>query len=172
MTVREEQICAGPLRRLGAMLYDTLLVIAVLMIATLPFLPLANGRVLTPREVGALAYLYWAWELAVVAAYFGFFWTRKGRTLGMQAWRLRIERFDSILPTWGDAMLRLSSACLPWLPGFAIMTIAEHVATREPLMQIGVGALSLGLLNYFIAYFDTERRALHDRWLQTRIVRR
>ena len=49
---------AGVLRRFGAIIYDTLICVAVLMIATVPFIPFLNGKVLDPSEVGSLAYVY------------------------------------------------------------------------------------------------------------------
>jgi uncharacterized RDD family membrane protein YckC len=160
---------AGPLRRLGAMVYDLLLVIAVLMLATAPFVPFLNGQVLMPQEVGALAYVYWTWEIIVIVAFLGFFWTRRGCTLGMQAWRLRIETNEGRLPSWRDALERIAWALAPWLPGFSLIAIAEG-GGGYPLMRVGCAGLSLGLLNYCAAYFDPQRRAWHDRRLKTRIV--
>ncbi len=161
---------AGPMRRLGAMLYDTLLVIAVLMVATLPFLPFVKDKVLVPSEAGALAYVYRLWQVAMIAFYFGFFWCAKGRTLGMQAWRLRIERNDSPRVTWSDAFKRFACASLPWMPAFVVMAVAEHGNSRDVLMPIGTGLLAIGLLNYLAAYWTEDRRAWHERKLQTRIV--
>jgi uncharacterized RDD family membrane protein YckC len=170
MNSSAEPISAGPLRRLGAMLYDTLLVIAVLMVATLPFVLVANDA-MVPSKVGAMAYLYWTWEIGITAAYFGIFWTRKNRTLGMQAWRLGIQRIDGAPVAWRDALARFGSACLPWLPGFALMTIAEHSDSRSTLLPIGAALLAAGFMNYFAAYWTAGRRALHEQWLATRIVR-
>lgn len=170
MTFVPVRVPAGPLRRLGAMLYDSLLVIAVLMVATIPFLPaLGEKQALVPQDVGAVAYVYWGWEFIVLALYFGYFWASKGRTLGMQAWRICIVRIDSAQPTWVDAMARFASAWIPWLPALLTMSVAEHVAL--PVMPIGIALLGLGLVNYFAAYVSPDRRTLHERWLSTRIVR-
>jgi len=163
---------ASPLRRLAAMLYDVLPLIAVVMVATAPFIPFLNGRVLLPSEVGVLAYVYWLWEIVVIVLFFGVFWTRKGRTLGMQAWRLRIETSEGQLPRWRDVVQRLAWATVPWLPAFVTMTIAEHVTARNTIMPIGAALLVLVLLNYCAAWWDSQRRAWHDRWLRTRIVMR
>jgi uncharacterized RDD family membrane protein YckC len=164
-------VSAGPLRRFGAMLYDTLIVIALQFVATLPFLPFLHGRVLMASEVGALAYFYHAWQVLVIVLFFGFFWTRNGRTLGTQAWRLRVEKESGALPSWRDAIMRLLFASLPWLPAFAVLTAAEHFEPRQLLLQIGVALLGLGLLNYLAAYIDPRRRSWHDRFLRTRVVR-
>lgn len=134
---------AGVLRRLGAMLYDALIVIAVLALATFPFIPFLDGRVLVPREVGALAYAYWVWELVVIGAFFGYFWTTRGQTVGMLAWRLKVVRADGARLTWRDALLRLAGAC--------------------------VSAAALGL-GYFWIWVDRDHCAWHDRWSGTRVI--
>jgi uncharacterized RDD family membrane protein YckC len=168
----EPAASAGPLRRFGAMVYDTLIVIAIQAVATLPFLPFLHDRRLVVKEVGALAYVYHAWQVTVIVLFFGFFWTRSGKTLGMQAWRLRIETLDGSLPIWRDAILRLLLAALPWLPAFALLSISEQLATKGSLLWAGVILLALGPLNYLSAYFDPGRRSWHDRYLDTRIVRK
>jgi len=153
------------------MFYDALLMTAVQIVATVPFLPFLHGRVLVAREVGALAYLYHAWQLLVVVMFFGVFWTHKGRTLGMQAWQLRMRALDGALPTWRDALRRLLYAAIPWLPAFAVLTLADNLQPREILLWIGGGLSALGFANYFVAWLDPERRSWHDRFLRTRVVK-
>lgn len=162
---------AGPLRRLGAMFYDLLLIVALQIVGTAPFLPFLKDRVLVASEVGALAYVYHAWQLVLVVAFFGFFWTRNGRTLGMQAWRLRMRTLEGGLPTWRDALLRLWFAALPWLPAFTVLTAADYLQPRIVLLWTGGGLLALGFANYFAAWFDAERRSWHDRFLRTRVIK-
>jgi len=102
-------------RRLGAILYDALLVIALEFLATALLMPLSRGAILR-ATVGAWELAYQLLLIAVVVAFFGFFWTRRGQTLGMMAWRLRLVRDDGALPTWQDALKRLAAALLSWLP--------------------------------------------------------
>jgi uncharacterized RDD family membrane protein YckC len=165
-------VSAGPVRRLGALVYDTLIVIALQIVATVPFIPFVQGRVLVASEVGVLAYFYHVWQVVVIVLFFGFFWTRSGRTLGMQAWRLRVETEHGSLPSWRDAIMRMLAATLPWLPAFVVLAAAERFEARRLLLQIGVALLGLGLLNYLIAWFDPQRLSWHDRFLRTRIVKR
>jgi uncharacterized RDD family membrane protein YckC len=134
---------AGVGRRFGAMLYDALLVIALLMIVTAAFLPLTGGEAITFERVGAFEYVYRLMLLGVVVAFFGVFWTRRGQTLGMAAWRLRLVRADGAPVTWRDVLARLAGACASWL------------------------ALGLG---YFWIWFDRDRLAWHDRWSGTRVI--
>lgn len=98
-------------RRLGAMLYDTLLILALLMAATLPFVAVRGGEPVEPGEP-----LYQLVMLAVAWAFFTGFWTRSGRTLGMQSWRLQIETMDGRRPGVATATMRFLAAILSWLP--------------------------------------------------------
>ncbi len=98
-------------RRLGAIAYDTLLVLALLFVATLPFVALRRGD---PVDAGTLPYQLTL--LAVVYLFFVGFWTWYGRTLGMQSWRLRIETRDGQAPSLWQASLRFFAAILSWLP--------------------------------------------------------
>jgi len=160
---------AGFIRRTGAMIYDALLVLAVLMIATVPFLPFVHGKVLVPQEVGWLAYLYRAWLVFVVVLFFVFFWTRRGQTVGMQAWRLRLENESGELLTWPQSFKRLVLAMLPWLPGLLMLVLAEHLNSMR-MKQVGYGLLLLGVLSLATLWWDPERRTWHDRWTHSRVV--
>ncbi len=83
--------CGLP-RRLAAMLYDSLLVTAILMLSTvLVIIPLG-------REVPAGSLAFQFYLLVVAWAYFAISW-RAGQTLGMKAWRIRIVAGDQP-PGW------------------------------------------------------------------------
>jgi uncharacterized RDD family membrane protein YckC len=125
------------------MFYDLLIVIALLMVVTAAFLPLSGGEALSVERVGALEYVYRLVLLATIVLFFGLFWTRRGQTLGMAAWRLRIERDDGGRITWTQVLQRLAGAL------------------------VSLGALGLG---YFWIWIDRDRRAWHDRWSRSRVV--
>jgi uncharacterized RDD family membrane protein YckC len=98
-------------RRLGAMLYDGLLVLALMMFATVPFVIVRGGESVEPGDpYYRLAMLIIAW------LFFAGFWSRSGRTLGLQAWRLRIETSAGERPGFGVASLRFLAALISWLP--------------------------------------------------------
>jgi uncharacterized RDD family membrane protein YckC len=165
------QRSAGIGRRFGAIVYDALILIGVLAIATFPFLPFLNGKVLVPREVGALAYGYWLWELLLVTGFFVFFWTRRGQTLGMLAWRLRIQRADGENLRWRDAVRRLAlvaALLTPAAAGYQLVWREWNDANARTLATV------IALLPFFAAYFwiwiDRDRLAWHDRWSGTRVV--
>ena len=134
---------AGVLRRFGAMLYDLLLVLALLFIVTALFLPFTGGEAITPDRSVAVERIYQSALLLVVVLFFCIFWTWRGQTVGMVAWRLRVERSDGTLLTWRDALLRLGGACVS-------------------LAAVGMG--------YFWIWIDRDRLAWHDRWSGTRVV--
>jgi uncharacterized RDD family membrane protein YckC len=134
---------AGLLRRLGAVLYDAMLLLALLMIATAAFLPLTGGEALDPGAHPALEFVYRMVLVLLIVGYFGTFWTRRGQTLGMASWRLRIERNDGATLGWRDTTLRLAAALLSWLP-------------------FGLGYLWIAI--------DPQHRAWHDRLSGTRIL--
>lgn len=99
-------------RRLAAMLYDSLLVIALLFIATIPFIAVRGGE---PVETSG-NFAYQATLVLVVYAFFVGFWTTKGRTLGMQSWGLQLESANREPPTVTQASVRFIAALLSLAP--------------------------------------------------------
>jgi len=102
----------GLFRRLAAMLYDALLVIALLWLITLPFIALRGGEAV---EIGENA-LYRVILVAVTYGFFVGFWIRSGRTLGMQSWRLQLIDADGNRPTLAIASVRFIAAIISWAP--------------------------------------------------------
>lgn len=91
---------AGLRRRFAAMLYDSLLVIALLFLATLPFTALRGGEAIE----GSTAY-----ELSLILTVYLFFlgfWSTRGRTLGMQSWGLQLEDANGRVPSPQQASIR------------------------------------------------------------------
>lgn len=101
----------GLARRLGAMLYDSLLLLAVLFVATFAVLPLTGGE-----PVASGNPLYAAYLLGVVYLYFTWQWVRGGRTLGMQAWRVRVVTACGARPGWRACTMRFLGSVLCWAP--------------------------------------------------------
>ena len=87
-------------RRFAAMLYDSLLIVALLFLATLPFTALRGGEAVE----GSTAY-----ELSLVLVVYLFFlgfWSTRGRTLGMQSWGLQLEDANGCVPSPRQASIR------------------------------------------------------------------
>lgn len=76
----------GLARRLACAIYEWLILAALVLIATFPFLALAGDS-----TTGFRRHLLQAYVVAVVGAYFVGFWTRGGQTLAMKTWRIRLE---------------------------------------------------------------------------------
>jgi uncharacterized RDD family membrane protein YckC len=108
-----EQVCLSPglLRRLAAIFYDTLLLFSVLFFATLLVLWLTGGRAIEPHHP-----LYTAYLLLIAFFYFAWSWLHGGQTLGMRAWRIRIQRSNGTSVSWRQALVRFVTALASWLP--------------------------------------------------------
>jgi uncharacterized RDD family membrane protein YckC len=100
---------AGLFRRLGAMLYDTLLVVAMWMATLFPMVAIANHAVYG-ATVQTILFLE-------TYAFFVLFWLYRGQTLGMLAWKLAVGTEDGSPLSLRQATLRffgamVSAACL------------------------------------------------------------
>ncbi len=100
----------GLLRRFAAILYDCLLVGALLFLATVPFIATRGGE---PVEIGANT-VYRVVLALVIFLFFTGYWTWRGRTLGMQSWGLQLETMDGNRPTFARASMRFFAAILSW----------------------------------------------------------
>lgn len=115
---------AGFLRRLGAWLYDVLIILALEMmaggavVATLEMLygigAINYGEF---QDVGAFLNGHVIWSIAyplylvlVAVTFFSFFWCKGGQTLGMRAWKLRIQNIDGSNISIGQSLIRLTAA--------------------------------------------------------------
>ena len=98
----------APLRiRLAAMVYELLLVVAVVFVASFIFIPLVGDTQVAWRKFVFQAYL-----AGVLFAYFSAFWLRSGQTLAMKTWRIRLVDLDGKLIHLKQAGLRFVLAFL------------------------------------------------------------
>jgi len=135
---------AGFWRRVAALIYDCLLLIALLMVFTGASLVFTHGNAVLPETAGPWTYVYRAGLVLVIATYFVGNWMHSGQTLGMRAWRLWVVDERGTRLNLGPALLRFALAVVAWTPA------------------------ALGVLWLFI---DPERLAIHDRLAKTRLVR-
>ncbi len=138
---------AGFARRLGAMIYDSFLVAAIWLLVTALHLMVARYLLGIPAEQVGSSPL-WALSLQILLlgsafAFFTFCWVRGGTTLGMQAWRLRVQTLDGRSITPAQSLLR------------CVMAI------------VSIAVLGLG---YLWILFDAERRSWGDIVSGTRVV--
>lgn len=144
------QAGANLFRRLAAMVYDSLLLLG---------LSFAYGGIFAvwipnwlsdqPTPLGELPYgdvgmfffqLGW---LALIVGFFTYFWHRGGQTLGMRAWRLRIQRPDGGRLSYAQCLIRC---------GLAFLSMAA----------VGLG--------YLWCLVDRDRQTAHDRLSGTETV--
>jgi uncharacterized RDD family membrane protein YckC len=135
---------AGFGRRAAALVYDALLVVALLVIFTFGALIFTHGTAVTSADAGAWVYAYRAGLVLVIAGYYLLNWLRSGQTLGMRAWRLRVVTDSGKPLSFSAAALRLIFGALAWAPA-------------------ALGVLWL--------YVDPDHLALHDRLSGTRVLR-
>jgi uncharacterized RDD family membrane protein YckC len=134
-------------RRLAALLYDTCLVLPIIMACValsmgLRILIIGEGSpqlgegTLSPHLVQAIAFLS-------VTAFFSWFWLRSGQTLGMQAWRVKLVSYRGETVSPSQALLRCVGAA--------------------------VSALCLGM-GYWWCLFDPNKRYWHDYLSGTELI--
>ncbi|MDP2098837.1 MAG: RDD family protein [Methylobacter sp.] len=97
------------MRRLAVILYDVLLLIALLFVATALVLPLNAGEAFTAQQFYFPLYL-----LLVSFFFYAWFWTHGGQTLGLRAWKIRVLTLDRQPISWKQAALRFSLALFSW----------------------------------------------------------
>ena len=91
---------AGLGRRLLSLTYEALLVTAVVLAGSLPFVMFAHGAGSIARP------LFQLYLVALIGAYFTWQWRRGGRTLAMKTWRLKLVTRAGTALTWRDAVRR------------------------------------------------------------------
>ncbi|MCS0248623.1 RDD family protein [Vibrio alginolyticus] len=144
---------AGLFRRLAALIYDTLIIIAIEMMAA----GIVMAVVFALNAAGLLSYgeyadaadmlgkhpvlspLFTLYLAGVWIYFFVFFWTRAGQTLGMRAWKLRVRNAKDGAPiTVTQALIRISTS------GFGLANLTVPI--------------------------DSKRRGFHDIWAKTEVV--
>jgi uncharacterized RDD family membrane protein YckC len=121
---------AGPLRRLLAMFYDSLLLISALLVATALVMTFTHGTLSYHNPY------YRTLLFLICFSFHSWFWLHGGQTLGMRAWRLRVQnRHGGPISIW-QALLRF---------------------------MVAIPALALGGLGFLWMLVDRDRMTLYDR---------
>ncbi len=156
-TLEEHFPRAGFRRRVGSWIYDFLIAFAVYMVAgAVSFLIMFLGYYFGLYGMqgfehfsDTIANTYWLrwpnefWKLTWVSFFFVFFWTKSGQTLGMKAWRLRLQNQDGTRITRTTGLKRL----LPTLLGLGNLTVLfdrkNKLSLQDRLTNTEVVILSL-----------------------------
>jgi uncharacterized RDD family membrane protein YckC len=132
---------AGAFRRIAALVYDLIVIIAIQFLVTALYLLLVL-RGSAPEHATLLQVTLFPLLLAATFGFYAWFWRHGGQTLGMRAWKLKVV----------DARL------------------AGHPVTlTQCLLRFVTGLLSAGVC-YLVIYTDPSRDALHDRMSGTRTL--
>jgi uncharacterized RDD family membrane protein YckC len=102
-------LAAGFLRIMGAVIYDSLLLLAVLFLATAIVLPFNAGEAFSTDQ-----YVFPAYLLAVSLVFYGWFWTHGGQTLGLKSWKIKLCNQDGGSVSWQQVSIRFFAAILSW----------------------------------------------------------
>jgi uncharacterized RDD family membrane protein YckC len=125
------------LRRLAAIIYDSLLLGGVLIVASALawglMAALLGSEAVTLHNPLRSNPFFQTYLLLVCFFFYGGSWVRGGQTLGMRAWRLQVRRTDGRGMSWQQALLRFLTAAL-WVTPFYL----------HPLFKISIN-LSLGI---------------------------
>jgi uncharacterized RDD family membrane protein YckC len=130
---------AGLPRRLAAACYDLLLLGGILMVSSYAVIVARGGEPVAAGNVVFRLFL-----AAQVATFFIYFWCRGGQTLGMRAWRIRVESAQGGPLSVKVATIRFTAALL------------------------SLAVLGLGFAWILV---DPHRNAWHDRLSGTRVAR-
>jgi len=120
-------------RRSAAFLYDCLLLIALFFVITTVVIALNDGQAVQH-------FLYKLFLFAVGFIFFDWFWRHGGQTLGMRAWRIRVEDKN-----------------------------AGPITRKQTLKRYICGTLLFGITLLYM-FVSTRQEALHDKYSNTKIV--
>jgi uncharacterized RDD family membrane protein YckC len=84
-----------------AMLYDTVILLGLLIVATALALPFGDVN-----KVALHDFWFTLWLLTVCFAYLGGCWRYGGMTMGMRAWRLKLVSANDRKISWPRCLLR------------------------------------------------------------------
>ncbi|MBE1158893.1 RDD family protein [Dyella acidiphila] len=141
-------------RRLLALLYDVVAVLAIVMVVGLLCQLATHGQLITNGAQVRIAWWYQPLQALVVAAYFVVSWLRGGQTLGMRPWRIRVTNDHGAALTLRQTLVRVLVAALPLL----LLLLAPAFGLRTALWAV---ACAWGLW-FVAALFGSRGQAVHD----------
>ncbi|WP_425490459.1 RDD family protein [Dyella mobilis] len=150
-------------RRLIALVYDLVAVLAIVMVVGLVCQLATHGQLITTGTQVHIAWWYQPLQAIVVAAYFVVSWLRGGQTLGMRPWRIRVTNGNGAPLTWQQALIRALVAALPLL----FLFLAPVLGLKPVLWAVAGGWIAW----FAAALFVPRRRAVHDLAAGTEIHR-
>lgn len=135
---------ASLFRRLAAMVYDLLILVAVWI--AIGFIYMAIAGLDSERDARTLQVTLFPMLFLGTLLFYGWFWTHGGQTLGMRAWRLKV----------------VDGKKLDGRPPNALQCVSRSLVATLSLSSFGLGYLWL--------YVDANRDTWHDKLSSTRTL--
>ena len=166
MPAVEEPTIAKPTTRLAAIVYDGMLILALLFLVGTVLTVIGTLLTMQTGTESAQARSLPVWYQNIVmtpsfiltlVGFYGIFWRRGGQTLGMQTWRLKTVNDSGHLLTWGQSFKRIMAASLmPLIFGI----IGSLVGGSRAII---LTSAFLGLVfNYAFCLFNRRGLAVQD----------
>jgi uncharacterized RDD family membrane protein YckC len=152
----ETSIKISFLRRLAAMAYDSLLLFAVLFFAGFLALPLTHGQ----NNPWYSMYLFF-----ISYFYFAFSWKKGGSTVGMLAWKIRLQTLDRQPVQWTHTLLRFMVAVVPmFFWGLGFYGWQSHYPWPAAVSVLA------GLVIFSWPLWDKNHEGWQDKYSETELV--
>lgn len=97
--------------------------------------------------------------------YFVWFWSKRGQTLAMQTWHIRVETVHGGRLSQGRSALRYLAACVWFVPAAVVSSLA-HLSPTRSLIGFAAGAVIYALLSLR----QRQHQFWHDVVCRTRLV--
>ncbi len=154
-------VAPGLPRRLACLLYEAVLLFGVIMFAGLLYGVVTQQRHALVGSTGLKLVL-----VAVLAAYFVYFWTRSGQTLAMLTWHIKLVTVSGQPLSPARALCRFALSWIWILPALA----TAHFAGLKGGWPV-TGALLTGALTYAaLTRLHPDRQYWHDALCGTRLI--
>ena len=155
---------APPLwRRIAALPYEGLLLLALMLAASFPIAGL-KGLALT----GTPHLVFQLYLFVVSTAYFTWFWQHGGQTLPMKTWRFKVVDAHGRPLRLARAFLRFLSALFFYGPAVIGLVLLFFPSRVSP--AITMWAFLPMIATLWWSQFDPDRQYLHDRLAGTRLI--
>ena len=96
---------AGAWRRFAALFYDGMILFAILLIATAILLPFSGNTAIKPHN-----HIYQLYLLAIWFGFYALFCLKKGQTIGMLAWGIRLQSTQGERVKFWQVLIRFCCA--------------------------------------------------------------
>jgi len=150
-------------RRLACLVYESVLVFAVVFFAALVYSVLTEQRHALAGRHGLSAVAF----LLAPGAYFTWYWSQTGQTLPMQTWRIRVLTLRGERLSRWRALLRFVAAWLWFLPALLLAwALGWHSSGGRLTMLLVAGAMIYALSSKL----HPRGQFWHDVLCRTRLV--